>query len=87
KLFGSITASDIAHAIEMKSGIEISKRQVELEHPIRELGTHQVAVRLMAGVEPEVTVVVEREGEAEPVIVNPEVIKEIVDEIDDTDEE
>ena len=87
KLFGSITASDIAHAIEMQSGIEISKRQIELEHPIRELGTHQVAVRLMAGVEPEVTVVVEREGVAEPVIVDPEVIQEIVDEVESADEE
>lgn len=66
KLFGSITASDIAHAIEMQTGYEIGKRQVDLEHPIRELGTHRVPVRLMSGVEPEVTVVVEREGEAEP---------------------
>lgn len=66
KLFGSITASDIAHAIESQTGHEISKRQVDLEHPLRELGTHRVPVRLMAGVEPEVTVVIEREGEAEP---------------------
>ena len=66
KLFGSITASDIAQAIEMQIGQEISKRQIELEHPIRELGTHQVPVRLMAGVEPMVTVVVDREGEPEP---------------------
>lgn len=79
RLFGSITASDIAHALEMQSGLEINKRQVELEHPIRELGTHQVPIRLMAGVEPMVTVIVEREGEPEPVIVDAEVIQPIVD--------
>ncbi|MEZ4767772.1 MAG: 50S ribosomal protein L9 [Caldilineales bacterium] len=87
KLFGSITASDIAHSIEMETGIEITKRQIELEHPIRELGTHQVPVRLMAGVEPTVTVVVEREGEPEPVIVDAEVIQPIVDEDFQEDEE
>ena len=80
KLFGSITATDIAHAIEMQTGLEISKRQIEMEHPIRELGSHQVPVRLMAGVEPSVTVVVEREGEPEPVIIDASVIHKIVDE-------
>ena len=78
KLFGSITATDIAHAIEMQTGLEISKRQIEMEHPIRELGSHQVPIRLMAGVEPSVTVVVEREGEIEPVITDASVIHEIV---------
>lgn len=64
RLFGSITAADIALAVEQATGRELDKRQVQLEHPLRQLGTHQVPVRLMAGVEPEVTVVIEREGEA-----------------------
>ena len=62
RLFGSITASDIALAIEQATGEEIQKRQISLDHPIRQLGTHQVPVRLMAEVVPQVTVVVEREG-------------------------
>lgn len=65
RLFGSITASDIAEAMGQRLGVEISKRQIELEHPLRDLGTHQVPVHLMAGVVPQVTVVIEREGEAE----------------------
>ena len=64
RLFGSVTASDIAMAIEQATGNEIAKRQVDLEHPIRDLGTHKVPVHLMSTIIPEVTVVVEREGEA-----------------------
>lgn len=61
RLFGSVTASEIAIAIEQAVGQEINKRQVELEHPIRDLGAHKVPVHLMASIVPEVTVVVERE--------------------------
>ena len=64
RLFGSITASDIALAVEQATGHELDKRFIQLEHPLRTLGEHKVPVRLMAGVVPEVTVVVEREGEA-----------------------
>ena len=64
RLFGSVTASDIALAIEQAVGQEIAKRQVDLEHPIRDLGTHKVPVHLMSNITPEVTVVIEREGEA-----------------------
>ncbi len=65
RLFGSITASDIAEALEQRLGVEISKRQIELEHPLRDLGTHQVPVHLLSDMSPQVTVVIEREGEAE----------------------
>ena len=66
RLFGSITASDIVEAMEQKLGVEISKRQIDLEHPLRDLGSHQVPVRLLSDVVPQVTVLIEREGEAEP---------------------
>ena len=69
RLFGSITASDIAEAMEQQLGVEISKRQIDLDHPLRDLGSHQVPVRLMSDVIPEVTVVIEREGEPEPVAI------------------
>ncbi len=63
KLFGSITASDIAEALEKKLGVEISKRQIDLEHPLRDLGAHQVPVHLMSDLTPAVNVVIEREAE------------------------
>lgn len=61
RLFGSITAADIADELSQKVGQEIDKRHVELSEPIRNLGEFKVPVRLAPGVEPSVTVVVEPE--------------------------
>jgi len=44
-LFGSVTANDIADALVAR-GIEVDKRRIELAHPIKSLGTHDVDVRL-----------------------------------------
>jgi large subunit ribosomal protein L9 len=63
KLYGSITSAMIAEAIQKKSGIEVQRRQMELE-PIRTLGTYNVHVRLTIDLIPEVTVIVHREGES-----------------------
>jgi large subunit ribosomal protein L9 len=59
RLYGSITSADIAAEIEKQSGQAIDKRKIELEEPIRLLGKHQVPIRLLGGVAPEVTVIVE----------------------------
>lgn len=59
RLYGSITSADIAAQIEKQTGQAVDKRKIELEEPIRLLGKHQVPIRLMAGMAPEVTVVVE----------------------------
>ncbi|MBN1147739.1 MAG: 50S ribosomal protein L9 [Anaerolineales bacterium] len=63
KLYGSITPAMIAEAIQKKTGIEINRRQIDLE-PIRTLGTHNVNIRLTVDLIPEITVIVHREGEA-----------------------
>lgn len=44
-LFGSVTASEIADAL-MERGIEVDKRRIELAHPIKDAGMHDVEVRL-----------------------------------------
>jgi large subunit ribosomal protein L9 len=44
-LFGSVTTNDIADALEAK-GIEVDKRRIELPHPIKTTGVHDVDVRL-----------------------------------------
>ncbi|MFL5735955.1 MAG: 50S ribosomal protein L9 [Actinomycetota bacterium] len=51
KLFGSITAADLAEEIERSSGIAVDRRDVELPEPIRSTGTHDVRVRLHADVD------------------------------------
>jgi large subunit ribosomal protein L9 len=59
KLYGSITASQIAQALAQKVGLEsFDKRKVILREPIREVGTYSVTIRLSAEVTPTVTVVV-----------------------------
>jgi large subunit ribosomal protein L9 len=45
QLFGSVTANEIADALEAK-GVQVEKRRIELDHPIKSLGTHDVEVRL-----------------------------------------
>lgn len=49
KLFGSVTAQDIADALA-KQGVKIDKKQLNLPEPIRSLGKHTVFVELEAGV-------------------------------------
>jgi large subunit ribosomal protein L9 len=62
KLFGSVTADQIAVAIAAQAGITIDKRDVHLEDPIRSVGTHEVKVHLFTDVEPVLTVEVTSEG-------------------------
>ena len=62
KLFGSVTASDIAEALAEK-GLDVDRHLIRLEEPIKQLGVYRVTVRLHAEVRPEVTVWVVAEGE------------------------
>jgi large subunit ribosomal protein L9 len=61
KLFGSITAKDIADALERR-GISVDKNKVDLDEPLKMLGTYKVAIKVYAGLTPEVTVDVEPKG-------------------------
>lgn len=61
RLYGSITNVNIAEALEEKIGQEVDRRKIELEEPLKELGTHAVTIRLAPGAEAKVTVVIERE--------------------------
>lgn len=56
KLFGSVSAADIAAAIADQKGVEIDRKQILLDEPIRTAGTHLVPVKLHASVEFPVTV-------------------------------
>ncbi len=67
KLYGSITAEDVATAIKARAGVEIKRQQIDMQ-PIRSLGEHTIHVRLTMDLIPELTVVVFREGEADPTI-------------------
>ncbi|HEX8242318.1 MAG TPA: 50S ribosomal protein L9 [Longimicrobium sp.] len=55
KLFGSITSADIAEKLAQQ-GIELDRRQIELDEPIKSLGVTSVPVRLHPQVRPELKV-------------------------------
>jgi large subunit ribosomal protein L9 len=55
KLFGSVTAQDVADALG-REGHAVDRRRIELEHPIKSLGEHLVKVRLHPEVHAEVRV-------------------------------
>jgi len=55
KLFGSVTATDIAAQLEAQ-GYHVEKRQIDLHEPIKALGVYRVPIRLHADVKPEVRV-------------------------------
>ena len=56
RLFGSVTTADVVEAVRARTGIELDRRRLHLEEPIREVGTHRVTARLHADVEFPVTV-------------------------------
>jgi large subunit ribosomal protein L9 len=61
KLYGSITAKDIAAALARR-GITVDRHKVELPDPLKSLGTYKVAIKVYPGMTPEVTIVVEPKG-------------------------
>jgi large subunit ribosomal protein L9 len=56
KLFGSVTANDIAEAIDKQAGIHVDRHDVHLDEAIRSVGTHEVRVHLFAEVDPVISV-------------------------------
>ena len=57
RLFGSISTSDIADAVQAAGGPIVDRRKIEVGNPIKTIGAHQVAVRLL----PEVSATLEVE--------------------------
>jgi large subunit ribosomal protein L9 len=67
KLYGSITSADIANELKNATGLEIDKRKIELEEPIRQLGSYEIALKLGKDIAPKIKVTVtEEEAEEKP---------------------
>jgi large subunit ribosomal protein L9 len=60
KLFGSITSQDVVAAVAEQAGVELDRRKVHLDEPIRSVGTHEVPVKLHADVQFRITLEVEK---------------------------
>lgn len=58
RIFGSVTAANIASAIERARSVRIDRRRIQLTEPIKSLGTHQVLVQVHGDIEATVKVIV-----------------------------
>ena len=58
RLYGSITTADIAAELESATGLAVDKRKIELDEPIRQLGSYEVAIRLAKDIVPKIRVTV-----------------------------
>lgn len=52
RLFGSVTASDLAEEIERQTGVTVDRHDIHLEEPIRSIGVHEVRVHVFPEVDP-----------------------------------
>jgi large subunit ribosomal protein L9 len=62
KLFGSVTTAEIADALNEKTGIDINRRRIS-QVPLREIGTHEVPLRLGSEISPVLLITIVREDE------------------------
>lgn len=56
RLFGSVTASDVADAVEAQANVAFDRRKLGLDEPIKTLGSHEVPLRLHPDVTATITV-------------------------------
>ncbi len=64
KLYGSVTHADIAEEIQNSAGITLDKRKIEIDEPIKQLGSQEVTVKLARDITAKIMVtVVEKEKE------------------------
>ena len=56
KLFGSVTTADIADAVSQQAKVNLDRRRLHLDEPIKSTGTHEVPVKLHSDVEFRITV-------------------------------
>ncbi len=92
KLFGSVTTSDLAEALQKKTGIDINRRRIS-QQALREIGTFHVPVRLGSEMSPVLKIVVIREADmadylaglkAAPPVIESEYAPEVTEEEPET---
>lgn len=61
KLFGSVTSMDIADAIKEQTRLDIDKKKIVLKKPIKEIGEHEVEIKLYTEISADIKVAVTEE--------------------------
>lgn len=60
RLFGSITAAEIAEELSRIIDFSIDKRKIDLDKPLRQVGSHEVTIKLAKDLRPRIKVVIEK---------------------------
>ncbi|MDD2585080.1 MAG: 50S ribosomal protein L9 [Syntrophomonadaceae bacterium] len=61
KLFGAVTAKEIAEVLKKQLGVDVDKKKIEIGEPIKHLGKYPVKLKIYPSVQAEVTVIVAAE--------------------------
>ncbi len=61
RLFGAITSKDVSEAIKSQLGMDVDKKKIELENPIKNIGTYEAVIKLYPEVKGSLKVEVEAE--------------------------
>jgi len=65
RLYGSITNADIVEELRKSAGVAVDKRKIELDNPIREVGSYEIAIRLTKDIIPKIKLTVIEEERKE----------------------
>ena len=65
RLFGSITAADVAEELSQSIGSVLDKKKIDMDKPLHQAGSYEIGVRLAGDLKPQITVVIEEEKETE----------------------
>ena len=63
RLFGSITAANVAEELSRAIGSVVDKKKIDIEKPFHQTGSYEVAVKLAGDIKPKIRVVIEEETE------------------------
>src|SRR5438309_5864864 len=61
KVFGAITNEDISKAVKQQHQVEVDRRKIELKEPLKQLGEHQVTLRLHRDVDAHINLIITRD--------------------------
>lgn len=62
RLFGSITAADIAEELNRATGFSIDKRKIDMDKPLHQAGSHEITIKLAKDLKPRIKVVIEKKA-------------------------
>ena len=61
KLFGAVTAKEIADSIKQTLNLTLDKKKIDIAEPIKHLGQYQIKIKIYANVQADISVIVEAE--------------------------